>query len=206
MPNIILGFTGSVASILAYELAKKLKEVGNVQTIWTEKAEFFVNKAIVRDDGVERYLSQDERDSLRRISDEAEWEWCNKKSQVLHIEIRKWADILIIAPCSAQSLAKIANGLADNLLTSVARCWDWKKPFLIAPAMNTMMWEHPVTQNHLIEVRKWGVEVVPPQVKTLACGDTGDGAMADVSKISVKAAIALEKALMAAEAKESNAG
>ena len=75
----------------------------------------------------------------------------------------------MIAPLSANTLAKLANGLADNLLTSVTRAWDFKKmkPILIAPAMNTMMWEHPVTNQHLETLSNWGYTIVPPISKTL---------------------------------------
>ena len=66
---------------------------------------------------------------------------------MLHIELRKLASILIIAPLSANTMGKIANGLCDNLLTCIARCWDLKRnPFIVAPAMNTMMYEHPITE------------------------------------------------------------
>jgi len=64
---------------------------------------------------------------------------------VLHIDLAKWADIFVIAPCSANTLAKLAYGICDNLLTSVARAWDADRPLVIAPAMNTHMWTHPHT-------------------------------------------------------------
>ena len=65
----------------------------------------------------------------------------------MHIELRKISDLLLIAPLSANTMAKICNGIADNLLTTVVRCWDVKtpKPFIVAPAMNTLMYEHPIT-------------------------------------------------------------
>lgn len=67
----------------------------------------------------------------------------------IRLDLRKWADAFIIAPLDANTLAKIANGLADNLLTCVARAWDFNKPFYFAPAMNTCMWEHPLTNEHV---------------------------------------------------------
>ena len=81
--------------------------------------------------------------------------------------MRNWADIGVIAPLSANSLAKIANGMADNLLTSVLRAWDFTKPVLVAPAMNTMMWDHPVTSVHLATLTQWGYTFIPPVTKTL---------------------------------------
>jgi phosphopantothenoylcysteine decarboxylase len=86
--------------------------------------------------------------------------------------------VFLIAPLSANSLAKIANGLCDNLLTCVVRAWDFRKPLLVAPAMNTYMWESPFTEQHLGACRKLGVKVIAPVEKRLACGDVGNGGMA----------------------------
>ncbi len=92
---------------------------------------------------------------------------------------RNWASALVIAPLDANTLAKIANGICDNLATCIARAWPvGQKPMFIAPAMNTAMWEHPITETHLSTLRSWGVKVINPVVKTLACGDKGVGAMA----------------------------
>lgn len=125
---------------------------------------------------------------------------------VLHIELRKWAELLLIAPLDANTLAKLALGLCDNLLTCVYRAWDLSRPVVLAPAMNTMMWEHPATARHLrqlledhgggaplsldagelcdrINERCRNLRVVPPQSKRLACGDEGIGAMAAVERI-----------------------
>lgn len=120
---------------------------------------------------------------------------------MLHIELREWADMLVIAPLSAHTLAKLAQGLCDDTLTCVARAWDLGhgarpgKPMLLAPAMNTAMWEHPLTQQQLNTIQGfWNccrtttllkncIRVVAPQVKTLACGEVGDGALASVDTI-----------------------
>lgn len=96
------------------------------------------------------------------FDDRDEWSmWQNRGDPVLHIgnsvfqiqsnviELRKWADALLIAPLDANTLAKIANGLCDNLLTSVVRAWDFDKPLYFAPAMNTAMWENPLTYQHM---------------------------------------------------------
>ncbi|CAB1116820.1 unnamed protein product [Ectocarpus sp. CCAP 1310/34] len=81
--------------------------------------------------------------------------------------------MLLVAPLSANTLSKLANGLCDNLVTCVARAWDFKskKSFVVAPAMNTHMWEHPMTNRHLSALTELGVAVVPPASKKLACGD-----------------------------------
>ena len=141
-----------------------------------------------------------------------EWkEWQQLGDPVLHIDLRDWADLLLVAPLSAHTLAKIANGLCDDTLSCVIRAWDFghgrrpAKPLVLAPAMNTAMWDHPLTQTQLSTIRGFcnesrcpvahlkesriegnkmvGVHVIAPQVKTLACGEVGDGALASVDEI-----------------------
>lgn len=98
--------------------------------------------------------------------------------------LRNWADIFLIAPLDANTLGKLANGLCDNLLTSVARAWDiYNKPFVVCPAMNTVMWKHPCTKKSLEILKEWGYLEVPPISKKLACGEEGMGAMANISDI-----------------------
>jgi len=97
---------------------------------------------------------------------------------ILHIELRRWADIVLVAPCSANTLAKIANGLTDNLATSVMRALAPSTPTYLFPAMNSLMFEHPLTAHHLrtvVEVVRY--TVVGPVEKLLACGDLGTGGM-----------------------------
>lgn len=119
-----------------------------------------------------------------------EWKsWNVLGDQVFHIELRDWADIVLIAPLSAHSLAKIANGLCDDTLSCVLRAWDLGhglrpgKPCIVAPAMNTAMYEHPLTLIQLnIIATFWKdptqFEIIPPTVKILACGEVGMGALA----------------------------
>lgn len=99
---------------------------------------------------------------------------------------------MLIAPCSADALAKITTGISDSLVYSVVRAWDTtglvdrkKKRVLVAPAMNTAMWNHPVTEKGLAVLREWQewVEVLSPIKKDLACGDVGDGAMREWREI-----------------------
>ncbi|KAF8428709.1 flavoprotein [Tirmania nivea] len=109
-----------------------------------------------------------------------EWvQWTKIGDPVLHIELRKWADILVIAPLSADFLAKMVGGFVDGLLGGVTRAWDVEKSIVVAPAMNTLMWQHPVTREQMDVLRnKWEwVQVLEPVEKSLACGDVGTGAM-----------------------------
>jgi phosphopantothenoylcysteine decarboxylase len=174
-PNILLGLTGSVASTLGSKLLEKLNEVGNVIVVQTERSKNFVKiEDLVRVGAHGIYHDNDE--------------WAGgyeKGDEVLHIKLRKWADVMVVAPLSANTLAKVANGISDNLLTSILRAWDMKKPCVFAPAMNTLMWEHPATAKHIATLKEWfeDLNIVQPCVKTLACGDNGVGAMADVSAI-----------------------
>ncbi|KAL4219678.1 hypothetical protein ACF0H5_022250 [Mactra antiquata] len=109
--------------------------------------------------------------------------WTKRGDPVLHIELRKWADILLIAPLDANTLGKIASGICDNLLTCTVRAWDFQKPLYFAPAMNTAMWEHPITSEQIKKLESWGYKQIPVVSKLLVCGDKGAGAMAEVSTI-----------------------
>ena len=81
--------------------------------------------------------------------DEDEWAYSEVGDPVLHIELRKWADAMVIAPTSANTLSRLAHGLCDNLVTCIARAWDPTLPLIVCPAMNTHMWDHPLTETHL---------------------------------------------------------
>ncbi|XP_041978851.1 phosphopantothenoylcysteine decarboxylase isoform X2 [Aricia agestis] len=123
-------------------------------------------------------------DKLHAHEDSTEWSaWQKRGDPVVHIELGKWADLLVIAPLDANTLAKISQGICDNLVTSTVRAWDLKKPLLFCPAMNTRMWEHPITSQQIAALKEWGYEEIAPISKTLMCGDTGVGAMAEVSTI-----------------------
>uniref|UniRef100_A0A672V1W6 Phosphopantothenoylcysteine decarboxylase n=1 Tax=Strigops habroptila TaxID=2489341 RepID=A0A672V1W6_STRHB len=106
--------------------------------------------------------------------------WQGRSDPVLHIELRRWADLMLVAPLDANTLAKLANGICDNLLTCVIRAWDLSKPLFFCPAMNTAMWEHPLTAQHVEQLKGFGYTEIPCVVKKLVCGDEGRGAMAEV--------------------------
>ncbi|KAL4428241.1 hypothetical protein ABPG75_002330 [Micractinium tetrahymenae] len=172
-PRVLLAASGSVATIKLAQLAELLLQFADVRVVATKSA---------------RYFFQDgELPAACRpvLGDEDEWrQWRAVGDPVVHIELRRWADALVIAPLSANTLAKIASGLCDNLLTCVVRAWDSGKPLLLAPAMNTFMWESPFTEQHLEVCRQLGATVVAPVSKRLACGDVGAGAMAAPADIA----------------------
>ncbi|CBZ51995.1 hypothetical protein NCLIV_017870 [Neospora caninum Liverpool] len=166
--NVLLAVTGSVAAIKIPEIIEELHAEGRKRSTCVDL------KLIATKDACHFLKSF----PLNVIRDEDDWRsWNQKGDPVLHIELRRWADVLAIAPLSANSLAKISQGLCDSLLTCVARAWDFKKPFVVFPAMNALMWKHPLSAQQLDLLRSFGVKVVEPVEKTLACGDTGPGAL-----------------------------
>lgn len=111
----------------------------------------------------------------------------NLKASISYFHVftlRKWADLVLIAPASADFLAKLSGGVSDTLALSVLRAWDVaSNPCILCPAMNTLMWLHPTTSEALARLTGWGYQVVHPVRKELACKDVGLGAMADVDTI-----------------------
>ncbi|KAJ3098499.1 Histone-arginine methyltransferase carm1 [Phlyctochytrium planicorne] len=131
------------------------------------------------------FFDPKELEDVDVLTDVEEWEmWQKRGDPVLHIDLRSWADLMVIAPLDANTLAKLAGGICDNLLTCIMRAWDVQKPVLVCPAMNTHMWNHPFTRKHLDIVEKeLGYHTEDPVSKVLMCGDTGVGAMAEVPTI-----------------------
>jgi phosphopantothenoylcysteine decarboxylase len=188
--KILLGVTGSVAAVLTGKMVKALQELGEVRVVFTTAGRYFIDhNTKARKDWMSHFAFEltGDKGSEKRVDfygDDSEWpEVYEKDDPILHIELRKWADVLVIAPLSANTLAKVTYGICDNLLTSVVRTWDSKKPVVIAPAMNSLMWENELTDQQLdqLKLRPW--KVVNPVEKELACGDTGIGAMAPIEKI-----------------------
>lgn len=164
--NILLGVTGSIASTLTQKLKVALALEGHsVKTIVTKSALRLKRS----DDAWGDYYT-----------DESEWEIHKWENRVLHIDLAKWAEVFLIAPCTANTISKIILRLADNLLTNCVLAYPKTKPLLIAPAMNTTMFENMAPP--LIE-RYRDFDIISPQEKTLYCGDTGLGAMAEISDI-----------------------
>jgi phosphopantothenoylcysteine decarboxylase len=215
MANVLLGVTGSVAAIRTPPLYAALRQAGFcVRVVATRAATYFFDPATL--DPTDPAHPARNPDIV--VLDQDEWPGqaeglqYQRDDPVLHIELRRWADLFLIAPLDANTLAKLANGLADNCLTCVWRAWDPERPVVLAPAMNTLMWEHPLTRRHLRQLASdagagavpegldleefvaWinrscpRLRVVSPQSKRLACGDVGVGAMAAVEAIATTVA------------------
>jgi phosphopantothenoylcysteine decarboxylase len=168
--RVVVGCTGSVASVKVPAILGGLKERNaDVQVIATEASLHFFSVDSL---------------SVPVHRDRDEWNaWKNLSDPVLHIELRRWADVMLIAPLDANTLAKISHGICDNLLTCTVRAWDMNRPLLFCPAMNTYMWEHPFTAKQVATLEELGYRQIAPVVKQLACGDFGQGAMAEVETI-----------------------
>jgi phosphopantothenoylcysteine decarboxylase len=163
-----------MATTKVFELVGLLLETWEVRVVVTTAAQHFFDLEKLRE-------------KCEVITDEDEWhKWKVVGDEVQHIELRRWADCFLIAPLSANTMGKLANGLCNNLLTCVARAWDLSRPCLVAPAMNAHMWTHPLTARHLTVLRELHMIVLDPVVKLLACGDRGQGAMA--SPVDIAAA------------------
>jgi phosphopantothenoylcysteine decarboxylase len=219
MARLILGVTGSVAAIRTPALFDALSAPGHdVRVVATGPALYFFDptdlgrsgKQVAAPAGRSGEVGAESVPAGPLLVDRDEWPGnrYQRNDPVLHIELRKWADLLIVAPLDANTLAKFALGTSDNLLTCLFRAWDFSRPVILAPAMNTLMWESPITLRHLrviLEDRASGpvpsgwklddapavfariapsIILVPPQAKRLACGDFGTGAMAEVPQIA----------------------
>lgn len=223
--RILYAVTGSVAAVKGPEIAVRLvNEMDfDVCILLTRGGENFWSKA--KDYNLQYWnilqellvSNREKNTNNSRISmcyADDEWkEWQKLGDPVLHIDLRDWADILLVAPLSAHTLAKIAHGFCDDTVSCVIRAWDFGhgarpgKPLVLAPAMNTAMWEHPLTQTQLSTIQGFcntnyhvsgllsnnrdntnvrhtnTIRIIAPQVKTLACGEIGNGALASVDEI-----------------------
>lgn len=214
MATILLGITGSVAATKTLILYRMLSEFGHiVRILATDRSLHFFNP---------KHLNPKENlfiHSENFFTEKDEWEGGGQDNsyqrgdRVLHIDLAHWAEMLLVAPLDANSLSKFALGITEGCLCSVWRAWDWKKPVILAPAMNTTMWEHPATHRHILRIahdsglfsdfqcssnktidliesinsRGKHLVILPPVCKRLACGEEGMGAMAEVETIVQKA-------------------
>jgi phosphopantothenoylcysteine decarboxylase len=211
MANLLLGVTGSVAALKTPLVYRRFKAMGcAVKVVATEASLYFFDPAAL--DPLDP--SRPRRNPAVVVLDADEWPGreggrrFQRDDEVLHIELRRWADLFLIAPLDANTLGKLAHGLCDNCLTCVWRAWDPARPVVLAPAMNTFMWENPATARALrvlaqdagapppptdlaaddlvdwINAQRRGLRVAPPASRRLACGDVGVGALADPDELA----------------------
>ncbi|KAJ0160315.1 Coenzyme A biosynthesis protein 3 [Colletotrichum tanaceti] len=184
--HLLIACSGSVATIKLQNiiLAFARHDI-SIRVILTASASEFLNGSTPEQPSLAAVRALPNVEALHLDADEWVQPW-QRGASILHIELRRWADLMLIAPLSANTLAKIVNGFSDNLLTSVVRAWDpeglidgRKKKILVATAMNSAMHAHPITakQVRVLEEEWPWFEVLKPVEKTLACGDTGNGAM-----------------------------
>lgn len=168
--RITLAISGSISAYKAADLTSQLTKLGyEVQVLMTEAASHFITPLTLQ------VLSQNP--VYCDIMTETD------PQQVRHITIAKETDLFILAPASANTIAKLAYGLADNMVTGVALALTDDIPKLIAPAMNTRMYHNPVTQDNLTKLRARGYDLIPPREAMLACGDVGEGALAELNTL-----------------------
>ena len=166
--NILIGVTGGIAAYKVVEVASRLKKSGaNVRVMMTRNATEFVSP---------RTFSEITGNSVsvEMFGDAANF-------HVAHIALADFADAILIAPATANFLAKAAHGIADDLLTTTILACD--KPLLIAPSMNTKMFDNPATQDNLRILRSRGVKILEPATGELACGISGKGRLPEPIEI-----------------------
>ena len=177
---ILLGVTGSIAAYKAPELVRTLRAGGaQVRVVLTEGGSAFITPL-----------------SLQAVSGEPVHQHlldADREAAMGHIELARWADAVLIAPASADMLAKYANGLADDLLSALLLATD--APVFVAPAMNLQMWQHPAVRDNLARLQSRGVTVLGPGSGAQACGEHGEGRMLEPAEIAAHLQPALEPCL-----------
>lgn len=173
MKHIVLGISGGIAAYKSAELVRLLRKQGmRVSVVMTDGAKEFITPL-----------------TLATLSGEPVYDslWDNRSgadSNIAHINLTREADAMLIAPCTANVMAKIASGVADDLLTNLVLARDSAKcPLAIAPAMNVQMWHNPATQRNLAQIRADGIQIFGPANGEQACGEIGDGRMIEPADI-----------------------
>lgn len=170
MANILLAVTGSISAYKAADLTSQLTKLGHqVKILMTPAATAFITPLTLQ------VLSK--QAVLVEVMTE------DDLKQIQHIDLGKEADLFLVAPASANTIAKLAIGLADNMVTSTALALPQGTKKILAPAMNTKMLEHPATQRNLKLLQDYGYQIIQPRHATLACGDQGSGALASIETI-----------------------
>ena len=164
--KVILGVSGSIAAYKSAHLTRLFVKRGDeVQVLMTRAATDFISPLTLS--------TLSKKSTLSDVHSETAWN--------NHVELGLWGDALVIAPATANTLAKLANGICDNILSAVylsARC-----PVFVAPAMDLDMWKHPATQRNISLLREYGVQIIPVEHGELASGLVGDGRMAEPENI-----------------------
>lgn len=172
--NIVLGVTGSIAAYKAADLASQLAKADcDVHVVMTANALKFITPL--------PFKTLSRHPVVTDLFDEEEG-W-----KPAHIKLADEADLLLIAPASANVLAKLAHGLADDALTCIALALNPRARFLIAPAMNGKMWLHPATQENVGALKARGVEFIGPEEGMLSCGYEGVGRLWPVDAVARRA-------------------
>jgi phosphopantothenoylcysteine decarboxylase / phosphopantothenate---cysteine ligase len=175
--RVLLGVSGGIAAYKAAELARELMRAGaEVQPLLTAAGEAMVSRATFA------------ALTGRRVPASV-WE---DPAAVEHVALARWGQVLVVAPATAHTLARMAAGLADDLLTNVALAFHG--PVVVAPAMHTEMWQHPATRANLESLERRGVLVVPPASGPLTSGDVGPGRLAELDDLVAGVAAALAPA------------
>ena len=168
--NIVLGVTGSIAAYKAADIISRLKKQGHeVDVILTESGSRIITPITLQT------LSKNKvyMDMFEEIT----------PKEVKHISLAEKADLMLIAPATANIIGKIANGIADDFLSTVVMAAANTTPVYIAPAMNTNMYENPIVQANIEKLRSYGYRFIEPKESLLACGTVGKGSLADVDDI-----------------------
>lgn len=166
--RILLGVCGGIAAYKAAELTRRFKDVGaEVQVVMTASATEFVQPLT--------FSALSGRATRTALFDE------QAEAAMSHIELARWADAIVIAPASANLLAILAHGQADDLLTTLCLATD--RPLFAAPAMNRLMWANPVTQDNMAKLAQRGLRLLGPGAGFQACGETGEGRMWEPNQI-----------------------
>lgn len=159
-PKLLFILTGSIALYKVMHVLSHFKKLNyNLKIIATESALKFVGLSTL--EGL--------------TSEKVHVDLYANGSNMDHIHLIRWADAVIVAPATANYINKIANGIADDLASTAFLAHDFQKPFIVMPAMNTKMYEHPSTQKSVAQLKAWGVQVLDSTSGSLACGETGAG-------------------------------
>ena len=166
--RILVGVTGGIAAYKSADLVRRLREAGaEVRVVMTDGAQHFITAITLQ-----AVSGHPVRDSL--------WD-ATAEAAMGHIELARWATRIVIAPASANTLARLAHGLADDLLTTL--CLASEAPLVLVPAMNRVMWAHPATRKNVSLLRERGALILGPAEGDQACGETGPGRMLEPLQI-----------------------